>query len=115
MEEAAKDKSIYKILFDPYGLNPNDSQRGDDQPDLAKVIYEEESKSWIAPFIMAGINTKVVRRSHALSAYPYGAIAIVVNEDCETVCSFGGFRANNPNPCTEYQEGINSARQIWPE
>lgn len=73
MEEAAKDKSIYKILFDPYGLNPNDSQRGDDQPDLAKVIYEEESKSWIAPFIMAGINTKVVRRSHALSAYPYGA------------------------------------------
>ena len=49
------------------------------------------------------------------SGVAFDAIAIVVNEDCETVCSFGGFRANNPNPCTEYQEGINSARQIWPE
>ncbi len=73
MEEASKDKSIYKILFDPYGLNPTDSPKGEDKPDLAKVLYEEESKSWIAPFIMAGINTKVVRRSHALSGYPYGA------------------------------------------
>ena len=73
MEEAAGDKSIYKTLFDPYGLNPNDGKRGDDKPDLSKVVFEKESKSWIAPFIMAAINTKVVRRSHALSGYPYGS------------------------------------------
>lgn len=73
MEEAAGDRSIYKTLFDPYGLNPNDGKRGEDKPDLAKVVYEKESKSWLAPFIMAGINTKVVRRSHALSGYPYGS------------------------------------------
>ncbi len=72
MEEAAGDKSIYKTLLDPYGLNPKDSQRGNDQPDLNKVIYDEDARSWLAPFIMAVINTKVVRRSHALSGYPYG-------------------------------------------
>lgn len=49
------------------------------------------------------------------SGVAFDAIAVVVNEECETVCSFGGFRANNPNPCTEYQDGINRARQIWPE
>lgn len=45
----------------------------------------------------------------------FDAIAVVLNEACETVCSYGGFRANNPNPCTDYQDGINRARQVWPE
>lgn len=72
MEEAAKDKSIMATLFDPYGLNPSDGIRGKDQPDLRKVIYDDDAKSWLAPFIMATINTKVVRRSHALGGYPYG-------------------------------------------
>jgi len=36
------------------------------------VVYDETSKSWIIPFIMAGINTRVVRRSNALANYPYG-------------------------------------------
>ncbi len=44
----------------------------------------------------------------------FDAIAVVLNEDCDSVCSFGGFRTNNPDPCTDYQNGINSARQIWP-
>jgi len=59
MEEAAQDKSIFKTLFDPYGLDPADSPRGHDKPDLRKVIYDKDAKSWIAPFIMAAINTKV--------------------------------------------------------
>lgn len=45
----------------------------------------------------------------------FDAIATVVDEDCTEVCSYGGFRANNPNPCDDFQEGINSAKQIWPE
>jgi short subunit dehydrogenase-like uncharacterized protein len=70
--EAEKDKSIYQTLFDPYGLNPNDGVKGSDRPDLQKVIYDKDAKSWLTPFIMAVINTKVVRRSHALAGYPYG-------------------------------------------
>ena len=72
LEEAMQDKEIYKVLVNPYGLNPTDKQEGGDHPDLQKVIFDPTSKSWIGPFIMAGINTKVVRRSNALSGYAYG-------------------------------------------
>lgn len=72
LEQAFKDKSIYKVLLNPYGLNPADQQEGDDRPDLKSVKYDRTSKNWIGPFIMAGINTKVVRRSNALMDYSYG-------------------------------------------
>ncbi len=72
MEEAAKDKSVIDIELDPYGLNPVGEQGGPDERDLQSVVYDKASKSWIYPFIMAGINTRVVRRSNALGGYPYG-------------------------------------------
>jgi short subunit dehydrogenase-like uncharacterized protein len=72
LEQAFKDKSIYKVLVNPYGLNPADQQEGDDRLDLKNVKYDPTSKNWIGPFIMAGINTKVVRRSNALMDYSYG-------------------------------------------
>ena len=70
--EASKDSLIRKILTNPYGLNPQGQRSGPDKRDLNKVKYDEDSKSWIAPFMMAGINTKIVRRSNALSNYSYG-------------------------------------------
>ena len=70
--EASKDSLIRKILSNPYGLNPEGQRSGPDKRDLNKVKYDEDSKSWIAPFMMAGINTKIVRRSNALSNYSYG-------------------------------------------
>ena len=70
--EASKDPLIRKILTNPYGLNPEGQRSGPDKRDLNKVKYDEDSKSWIAPFMMAGINTKIVRRSNALSNYSYG-------------------------------------------
>jgi short subunit dehydrogenase-like uncharacterized protein len=72
MEEIAKDKSVYKVLTNPYSLNPEGEQSGPDKKDLQTVLYEEETKGWLAPFVMAGINTKVVRRSNALMNYAYG-------------------------------------------
>lgn len=72
LEEAEKDRSIYGVLLNPYGLNPEGEQQGPDRRDLQKVVYDTTAKSWIYPFIMAGINTKVVRRSNALAGYPYG-------------------------------------------
>ena len=72
MEEAAIDKSIYAVLTNPYGLNPKGMQSGPDKPDLQKVVYDKRAGSWISPFVMAGINTKVVRRSNAIAGFPYG-------------------------------------------
>ena len=72
LAEAEKDRSIVKVLRNPYGLNPQGLDSGDDVPDLQSVIFDKDADTWIAPFIMATINTKVVRRSHALSNFPYG-------------------------------------------
>ena len=72
LEEAQKDKKVYKILTNPYALNPINEQFGEDKSDLKSVIFDKASQSWIGPFIMASINTKVVRRSNFLSSYSYG-------------------------------------------
>ncbi|MAU30361.1 MAG: saccharopine dehydrogenase [Flavobacteriaceae bacterium] len=73
LEEARVDKEVRKNLTNPYGLNPIDKQTGPDKADLQSVIFDKVSNSWIAPFVMAGINTKIVRRSHALINFKYGS------------------------------------------
>lgn len=72
LAKAEANKSLYSILINPYSLNPEGEQVGPDRRDLQSVLYDQTAKSWIYPFIMAGINTKVVRRSNALAGYPYG-------------------------------------------
>jgi len=72
MREAAVDPSIYDMLNNPYGLNPKGEQNGSDVGDITSVLYDDDFKTYISPFVMAAINTRIVRRSHALSGYPYG-------------------------------------------
>lgn len=72
IKEASLDREVRKSLTNPYGLNPIGEQKGNDKRDLSSVVYDSEIKSWIAPFLMAGINTRIVRRSNALSKYKYG-------------------------------------------
>ena len=70
--EAKADRNIARVLADPYALNPPGEREGPDGPDQRNVRFDELAGTWTAPFVMAGINTKVVRRSHALLDYPYG-------------------------------------------
>lgn len=72
LEKAAKDKRVLDVVRNPYGLNPVGEQHGPDKPDLQQVVYDDASQSWIYPFVMGSINTRVVRRSNALAGYPYG-------------------------------------------
>lgn len=72
MDEADSDPEIVTILADPYALNPPGSHRGEDVNDQTTAIYDEDFTSWTSPFAMAGINTRVVRRSNALMNYAYG-------------------------------------------
>ena len=72
LKESYADRNVFKVLNNPYGLNPKDKMEGMDKKDLRKIIFDKESNSWIYPFIMAGINTKIVRRSNALSNFKYG-------------------------------------------
>lgn len=72
MREARADREVARILARPYSLNPEGEQRGPDRGDQRGIRYDADAHSWTAPFIMASVNTRVVRRSHALLGYPWG-------------------------------------------
>lgn len=72
IEESRRNRAVARVLTDPYSLNPEGEREGPDERDQQSVIYNSDARSWTAPFVMAAVNTKVVRRSHALLGYPYG-------------------------------------------
>jgi short subunit dehydrogenase-like uncharacterized protein len=72
MEQAKEDKEVRRTLADPYGLNPGNERTGPDRRDQTGVEYNELAQVWTAPFVMASVNTRVVRRSNALLGYSYG-------------------------------------------
>jgi short subunit dehydrogenase-like uncharacterized protein len=53
-------------------LCPTDHQPKARQESLSRPQYDSDFEAWLAPFIMAGINTRVVHRSSALLNYAYG-------------------------------------------
>ena len=70
MMAAAKDPSILKLLVDPFALTPG--FRGPEQPKGLIPEYDGALNAWLAPFIMAPINTKNVHRTNALLGHAYG-------------------------------------------
>lgn len=71
VKEAVSDADLRRELKDPYSLCPQNHIFSIAQPDV-KVAYDAAAGGWIAPFIMAGINARVVHRSNALSNNSYG-------------------------------------------
>jgi len=67
---AKSNPDILKFAQDPYALIPG--FEGVKQPDGDSIHYSEEFSSWVAPFVMAAINTRNVHRSNALLGYRYG-------------------------------------------
>ena len=72
IKESREDRAIARVLVHPYSLNPEGEREGPDERDQQNILYSEAAECWTAPFVMAAVNTKVVRRSHALAGYPYG-------------------------------------------
>lgn len=70
--DQTRDASVRKIVGNPYSLNPSDGYRGPDKGDQQSVKWDDVAEKWTAPFVMAGINTRVVRRSNALLDYAWG-------------------------------------------
>lgn len=63
------DAGQYGQLRDPFLLNPGPArEQGNrsDQRDPLRPKYDTDLGTWVAPFFMAPVNTRVVRRSHAL-------------------------------------------------
>jgi short subunit dehydrogenase-like uncharacterized protein len=69
---ATHDARIRRILADPYSLDPGRTERGPDRGDQLGVRFDPDLGRWTGPFMMAGINTRIVRRTNALLGYAYG-------------------------------------------
>lgn len=72
IESVKKDPSVRKILGNPYALDPDPKKGGPDGPDQRSVKFDEDIGRWTGPFLMAAVNTRVVRRSNALLDGAYG-------------------------------------------
>ncbi len=70
-KEAAANPALRKELANPYALCPPDAPNVR-QASLSRPQYDPDFRTWLAPFVMASINTKIVHRSNALSHYGYG-------------------------------------------
>lgn len=72
IEAAIADPSTRQALSNPYILCPNPDNGSDHPPALIPVQTDPVFQAWVAPFVMAGINTPIVLRSHALQNGDYG-------------------------------------------
>ena len=68
---AAKDPSLVKLLTSSFALTPGFT--GPHQPTGLVPEYDAAVGAWVAPFVMAPINTKNVHRTNFLLGQRYGA------------------------------------------
>lgn len=70
MEAVQKDPSLLEPLMNPFSLTGGFV--GPDQPPANQVMEDETIGLWVAPFMMAVINSKNIHRSNALLDHAYG-------------------------------------------
>lgn len=70
MAAAFKDPKIIELLKSPFALAPG--YDGPKQPSGSKPQFDKDLGVWLAPFVMAPINTKNVHRSNFLMDAAYG-------------------------------------------
>ncbi|MDR0225915.1 MAG: saccharopine dehydrogenase NADP-binding domain-containing protein [Burkholderiaceae bacterium] len=71
MAAAARDPGVLDLLRNPFSLTPG--FEGPRQPSGNKPMVDEALGLWVAPFVMAAINTRNVHRSNFLMDHAYGA------------------------------------------
>jgi short subunit dehydrogenase-like uncharacterized protein len=85
VDEIRRDSASRKIVTDPYALVPGRPDGAAGQRDSFGIQRDEELGVWVAPFVMATFNTRIVRRSNALQDWAYGR-----DFDYSEVMSVGG-------------------------
>lgn len=70
MAAVGKNPDLLGVLINPFSLA--NGHQGPDQPADNAPYEDEATGQWVAPFIMAAINTKNVHRSNALLGHAYG-------------------------------------------
>lgn len=64
--------AVRKIVADPHALSPDRATEPDHGPERDAFLTRREDGRWVAPFVMATFNTRIVRRSNALTGWSYG-------------------------------------------
>ncbi|QRK06441.1 saccharopine dehydrogenase NADP-binding domain-containing protein [Archangium violaceum] len=72
VDETRADPSVRRVLGNPHALDPEPRRGRPEERDQLGVRYDAELGRWTGPFVMAAVNTRVVRRSNALLGYPWG-------------------------------------------
>src|SRR5512139_60731 len=71
--EVAADPALRKEVANPYSICPAGYAPKVRQPNVKAAEFDADFDSWVAPFVMAAVNTRIVQRSNALSKQSYGA------------------------------------------
>ena len=71
MAAAAREPSLIKLLASPFALTPGFT--GPHQPTGLIPEYDTTLNTWVAPFVMAPINTKNVHRTNFLLGHQWGS------------------------------------------
>lgn len=72
LREAEADPSVRHLLRNAYALAPDPAQAPVPQHEVMRPEFDAALGLWRTPFVMAGINSRVVLRSHALAGQPWG-------------------------------------------
>ncbi len=74
VDAARADAAHRRLLADPYALSPDRDAEPEpgDEGDAVLPRWDAALDRWTAPFVMAGFNTRIVRRSNALAGWSYG-------------------------------------------
>lgn len=121
LEETSRDPDLKKLVADPYALLPGGAHRGPDGPDQNTAVFDPDFDGWTIPFPMAPVNTRVVRRSHALMGFPWGEDfaydeAILLGADKGRLAAVGGAMATQAGTgFMAFKPLRNLARRLMPQ
>lgn len=73
IDQGIADADQRRVLTDGHALSPDrDAEPGTPDRDPVGIIHDPDLGGWLAPFVMGMVNSRVVRRSNALSDHALG-------------------------------------------
>lgn len=110
VKEASANPALRKELSNPYSLCPEGHTYKARQRNVSFATFDKDFNRWLAPFIMAAVNIRVVHRSNALSENAYGTdflydeAMLMKGRVAATIASLaiGGFMLAAALPPTRY-------------
>jgi short subunit dehydrogenase-like uncharacterized protein len=71
-EQAERDPSVFEVMANPLALCRDGAASQPSVKEPRGAQFDEDLGGWLAPFVMAAVNTRIVHRSSALMGNAYG-------------------------------------------